>query len=99
MTATPRPWPENGQNSNGTLYTVPSPQDGGVFEFYFNKRFIHKAVNSYDALMMVLQEIWDSIPSSCDEDDPTVRRHAAALNGIPALLQTEEYDLCCTDIQ
>ena len=33
-------------------------------------------------LELLLREIWDSIPSTYDENDPMVQRHAKALNAI-----------------
>lgn len=37
-------------------------------------------------LEAALREVWESVPASNDENDPTVRRHARALNAISPLL-------------
>ena len=44
------------------------------------------ALERTERLEAVLREVWDSIPSSYDTDDPMVQRHAAALNALGSLL-------------
>lgn len=39
-----------------------------------------------DAVREAAREVWESVPSSYDENDPMVQRHARALNALGAAL-------------
>lgn len=51
---------------------------------------VGKVKRGMEELVQALQEIWDTVPSSYEPDDPMVQRHACALNRIPDLLATIE---------
>jgi hypothetical protein len=47
------------------------------------------ALREAAAILGAAQEVWDSVPATYDETDPVVKRHAAALNNLGALLRGE----------